>query len=311
MADVSDGQTVYWEECGNPDGAPVVVLHGGPGSGCSPAHRRWFDPDVHRVLLFDQRGSGRSTPHASDPGVDLSANTTAHLIRDIETLRTRRGIDAWAVVGISWGTTLALAYAQSHAERVSGMVLASVGLTSRAEVEWITRAMGRVFPLQWERFVAAVPEADRGGNLAAAYDLLLRNADPGVQEDAAAAWCAWEDTHVATYPGHRHDTRYDDPRFRMGFARLVTHYWANAGFLDDGALLAAMPTIAHIPAVLVHGARDISSPPDIPVELAKRWPAAQLVLVDDAGHAGDAWTDAVLAATGTLAPGRTHDRRRG
>ncbi len=300
MLDVGDGQLVYWQECGNPDGVPAVVLHGGPGSGCTPAHARWFDPHAYRVVLFDQRGSGRSTPHASEPDVDLTTNTTAHLIGDIETLRTHLSIDAWTVVGASWGTTLALAYAQTHPERVRAMVLAGLTLTSRADVEWITRTMGRIFPLQWERFIAVVPEAERAGNLAAAYHRLLHHPDPAVRDEAAAAWCAWEDTHVATYPGHRHDTRYDDPRFRLGFARLVTHYWSHAAFHNDGALQAGIPTIAHIPAVLVHGALDISSPPDTPVALAKHWPAARLVLLDDTGHGGTGWTDTVHAATNEI-----------
>lgn len=298
---VGDAQHVYWEECGNPNGLPVLVLHGGPGSGCTPLTRRLIDPATWRIVLLDQRGCGRSVPNASDPAVDLSANTTPHLVADLEALRSKLGIDAWLVWGASWGTTLALAYVQTHPDRVLGMLLAGVVLTSHAEVAWVTRSMGRIFPQAWERFVAEVPEPERDGDLATAYSRLLNDPDPVVRERAAAQWCAWEDTHVATYPGHRPDPRYDDPAFRMTFARLVTHYWSHAGFLDDGALLAGMPTIAHIPAVLVHGELDVSAPPDIPWRLARRWPAAEFRLVPGAGHGGRAWTDAVLAATADLA----------
>jgi proline iminopeptidase len=298
MLDVGDGHRIYWEVSGEPTGKPAILFHGGPGTGCAPGWRRWFDPERYRLVAFDQRNCGRSTPHASEPDVDLSTNTTLHLIGDIEALRMHLEIDRWLVWGGSWGTTLALAYAQNHPNRVSEMILVSVVTTTRTETEWVTRAMGRVFPAEWERFVAVVPDAERGGDLAAAYSRLLHDPDPQTRERAAREWCAWEDTHVATAPGHTHDDRYDDPTFRLCFARLVTHYWSHAAFLDDGALLRGVDRVAHIPAVLIHGRLDISGPPDIPWRLAQRWPAARLVLVDDAGHgAGHPTTDhAILAA---------------
>ena len=250
-------------------------------------------------MQFDQRNCGRSTPHASEPDVDLSTNTTADLIEDCERIRTHLGIDRWLVWGGSWGTTLGLAYGEAHPERVSEMILVSVGTTTRREVEWITRAMGRVFPEEWARFRDVVPEADRDGDLSAAYSRLLHVADPHIRERAAQAWCAWEDTHVGTYAGHTHDPRFDDPRFRMCFARIVTHYWSHAAFLEDGQLLRDVHRLAGISGVLVHGRLDISSPPDTAWQLARVWPAAELVLVDDAGHgAGHPSTlDAILEAT--------------
>jgi proline iminopeptidase len=300
---VGDGHEVYWEVSGNPAGKAVVVLHGGPGSGSSPGARRLFDPAAYRIVQFDQRNCGRSTPSASDAAVDLSANTTAHLIGDCERIRAHLGIDRWLICGGSWGTTLGLAYAQAHPERVSEMVLLSVVGTSRGEVEWITRAMGRIFPEEWTRFRDAVPEAERDGDLSAAYSRLLHDPDAATRERAARSWCAWEDVHVGTYPDHRPDPRFDDARFRLCFARIVTHYWSHAGFLEDGQLLRNVHRIADIPAVLVHGRLDISGPVDVAWQLAREWPTAELVVVGDAGHgAGHPSTmDAILAATARFA----------
>ena len=185
MLDVGDGHQVYWECCGNPAGKPALYLHGGPGSGFSPGQRRFFDPDAYRVVLFDQRGSGRSRPLASVPDADLSANTTAHLIADIEALRQLHGVERWTVLGMSWGTTLGLAYAQAHSRRVDALVLALVGTTSRREVEWITHDVGRIFPREWNRFATAVPDTLRHLPLADAYATLLFDADPAVREHAA------------------------------------------------------------------------------------------------------------------------------
>jgi proline iminopeptidase len=303
MLDVGDGHHIYWEETGNPGGKPAVILHGGPGSGSSPSFPFMFDGDRYRIVQFDQRGCGRSTPWAGDPDVDLSTNTTAHLIADCERLREHLGIDRWLVWGGSWGTTLGLAYAESHPERVSQMVLVSVVTTTHREVEWVTRAMGRVFPEEWQRFRDTVPPGERDGNLAAAYARMLESPDVEVRERAAREWCAWEDTHVATTPGYQHDDRFDDPQFRMVFARLVTHYWSNAAFLEDGQLLRDAGRLAGIPGVLVAGRLDISGPPDIAWELARAWPDAELVIVGDAGHgAGHHSTyDAILAATNRYA----------
>jgi proline iminopeptidase len=303
MLDVGDGHLVYWEENGNPDGKPAVVLHGGPGSGTAPWCNLMFDPNRYRVIQFDQRGCGRSTPNAGDYGVDLAMNTTGHLIADCERLREHLQIDRWLVWGGSWGTTLALAYAQAYPERVTEMVLASVGTTSRREVDWVTRQMGRIFPAEWARFRDAVPAGERDGDLAAAYARMLASPDAATRERAAREWCAWEDTHIATYAGHQHDTRYDDPAFRMCFARLVTHYWSNAAFLADGQLLRNIGLLAGIPAVLINGRLDMSGPPDIAFVLAQAWPGAELILIDNAGHGvGHASTwDAIVAATARFA----------
>lgn len=299
MLAVGDGNLVHWETCGNPDGKPALVLHGGPGSGAGPAWRRLFDPEAYRVVLFDQRGCGRSTPDAADPKTSLAANTTQHLIADIELLRLHLGIEEWLVLGGSWGVTLALAYAEQHPAHVSELVLFSVTNTTRREVEWVTRDMGRIFPEEWARFRDAVPEGEREGSLVDAYARMLADPDPAVRERAAREWCRWEDVHVSTHPGHRPDPRFEDPRFRFRFARLVTHYWRHAAFLEDGALLRGAGKLAGIPGVLVHGRMDISGPPDVAWHLARVWPDAELVLIGDEGHglAGSTSAGAVVAAT--------------
>ena len=295
--DVGDRQQIWWGRYGTPTGTPAVVLHGGPGSGC-PDQWAWFDLERIAVVLVDQRQCGRSRPHASEPVTDLSANTTAHLVADLERLRTHLGIERWLVTGISWGTTLALAYAQAHPTAVTGMVLASVGTTSHAEVDWLTRAMGRVFPQQWQVFRDALPPGDRDGNLAAAYHRLLIDPDPAVHTPAAAAWCAWEDTRVAPTPGHQPHPRYADPTFRLAFARIVTWYFAHAAFLPDGQILDQMGRLADIPAVLIHGRLDLSTPLDATWQIHRRWPASRLVILDGAGHG--ATQAAIREAVATL-----------
>lgn len=296
MLDVGDGYRLYVESVGSPTGTPAVYLHGGPGSGSTPSARRYFDPRRYRAVLFDQRGCGRSRPLASEPGAELSTNTTEHLVDDLEEVREHLGIDRWVVVGVSWGVTLALVYAQAHPERVSAMVLGAITTGSRREVEWITRDMGRLFPAEWEAFRSLVPPAERDGDLAAAYARLLAEPDDAVREAAAAAWCAWEDTHVSLAPGWRPDTRYEDPAFRMTFARLVTHYWSHGCFLSEGEILDHMDSLATIPAVLVHGRHDVSGPLDTAWALHRRWPTSRLVVVEDAGHGGGGFTDALVAA---------------
>lgn len=284
MLDVGDGHRIYWEACGNPQGEPAVVLHGGPGSGASSRAQRYFDPRRWRIVLFDQRGCGRSTPHASAPDVDLSANTTAHLIADMERLRSHLGIGRWLVLGGSWGSTLALAYAARHRERVAAMVLYSIALTSAAEIDWITRGVGMFFPEAWERFRSGVPVAAREGSLVEAYHRLLVDPDPAVHGKAARDWCDWEAAILAVHPGYRPHPRWDDAAFRLAFARLVTHYWRHAGWLREGELLAAAGGFGDIPAVLVHGRLDFGGPLVTPWRLARRWPGSELVLVGGAGH---------------------------
>ena len=266
-----------------------------------------FDPDAYRIVLFDQRNCGRSTPNAADIETDLVANTTRHLVEDCERLREHLAIERWMLWGGSWGSTLALAYGEEHPNRVTEMVLVNVCTTTRSEVEWITRSMGRLFPEEWKRFVELVPAAERDGDLSAAYSRLLNDDDAALRERAAAAWCDWEDTHVATYSTHRHDARYDDPRFRMCFARIVTHYWSNAAFLADGLLLNEAHRLQGIPGVLINGRLDISGPPDIAWHLAHEWPNAEAVLTDEAGHgsAHPSTFQAIVAATGRFRD-RTH-----
>lgn len=311
LLDVGDGHRIHYEQSGAPDGVPVVFLHGGPGSGSGPSRRKLFDPSVFRIVLFDQRGCGRSLPSAGEPDADLSANTTAHLVADLERLREHVGVERWMVVGVSWGVTLGLAYAEAHPRRVTAAAFGAVTNTTAREVGWITRDMGRVFPREWEAFVAGVPEGERRGNLAAAYSRLLHDPDPAVREQAARDWCAWEDTHVATFPGAEPDPRYADPVFRMVFARLVTHYWANAAFLEDGQLLRDLPRLHGIPGVLVHGRLDISGPLDIAWQVAKGWPDAELVVVGDAGHGGGSWSAELRAGIARLAQRLARQERRG
>jgi proline iminopeptidase len=293
---VGDGHELYWETSGAPHGTPAVVLHGGPGSGSAPSRRRLFDPERFRIVQFDQRGCGRSRPHASAPGVDLSTNTTHHLIADIERLRQHLGVDRWLVAGGSWGSTLALAYAERHPDAVSALVLFSVATTTRRDVAWLTRDVGRLFPAEWERFRAGVPAAERDGDLAAAYNRLLLDPDPAIHEQAARDWCRWEAAHVRTRPGEPPDPRYDDPAFRLAFARLVTHYWSHAAWLEDGELERGAERLAGIPGALVHGRLDLSSPLDVPWRLAQRWPGSELVIVDEGHGGGPAMTRAIAGA---------------
>lgn len=302
---VGDGNVIAWEQCGNPAGRPVVVLHGGPGSGCTPLHRRWFDPDAYRIVLFDQRNCGRSTPHASDPSVDLGANTTHHLVGDMEQLRVQLGIEHWLVWGNSWGTTLALAYGERHPDRVRGFVLVAVALTRPDDIRWLYHGAGRFLPEAWERFRAGVPRDERDGDLVAAYARLLEHGDSAVREQAARDWCDWEDAVVAVNAGAPPNPRYDDPRFRMGFARIVTHYFSHHAWLGEHELLDHVERLRDIPAVLIHGRLDIGGPLLGAWQLASAWPRSELVVVDSAGHStGDpGMADAVLAATARFAAG--------
>ncbi len=291
MLDVGDDHTVHWSVAGNPDGKPAVLLHGGPGSGSTQRHRQMFDPAKYRIVQIDQRNCGQSTPSAGQPEVDLSTNTTANLVADIEQVRVHLGIDRWLVWGGSWGTTLGLAYTEAHPTSVTELLLASVVMTSEAEVDWITRSMARVFPEHWRHFVEALPPEDRDGNLASAYNRLLMNPDPDIHRPAAAAWCDWEDIHVSIAEGYEPHLRNADPEFQLCFARLVTHYWANAGFLEDGQLLRDVGRLVGIPVFLAHGRKDISGPADIAVTLAAAIPGANLFVSDNEGHGGPAMTD--------------------
>jgi proline iminopeptidase len=302
MLDVGDGHQIYWECSGNPNGRPALFLHGGPGSGCSANHRRFFDPERYRIVLFDQRGCGRSRPFAGAVGADLSCNTTQRLIADIELLRERQGVRSWTVLGVSWGSTLGLAYAEAHPDHVDALVLALVTTTSRREVRWLTYDVGRIFPREWDRFVAAVPAAMRRLPLVDAYAALLFDADPVVRDRAATEWCTWEDTHVSLTPGHAPNPRFLDPEFRLGFSRLVTHYWRHAAFLEDEQLIRDAPLLNGIPGVLIHGRYDVSSPLETAWRLSQRWTTSELNVVADAGHGGgDSFVAAIVEALARFA----------
>lgn len=288
MLDVGHGQLVYWEVCGNPRGKPAVVLHGGPGSGASPWFRRLFDPNGYRIVLFDQRGCGRSRPHASAPDTDLSTNTTSNLIADTELLRERLGIERWLVLGGSWGSTLALAYTEAHPDRVTEVILFGVTTGRHKEFDWTFRGgMAVFFPEQWERLRAPVPMAQRDGDMVEAYYRLLEDPDPGIRQRAAEAWCTWESATPNWPPGDGLAERFRDPAYAFAFARLVTHYVRNSGFLEDGILLRGAAALARIPGVLVNGRFDFQAPIANAWELRRAWPRAELVIVENAGHAAN------------------------
>ncbi|MFG3585202.1 prolyl aminopeptidase [Streptomyces sp. NPDC047990] len=305
MLDVGDGNRVHWEVCGNPDGKPALMLHGGPGSGCGPSYRRYCDPARYRIVLLDQRGSGRSTPHASDHGTDMSVNTTAHLIGDLERLRRHLGVERWLVWGVSWGSVLGLRYAQTCPGTVSELVLTAVATGSNPEVALLTRGLGKIFPEAFERFLAGLPEDERAGNLAAAYNRLLESPDAEVRARAARAWTDWETAIVPAPP--RSVQRYEDAEFRTGFARTVTHYFGNDHFLgegnDEGVVLRDAPLLKGIPGTIVQGSLDFGNLLGVVWRLHRAWPDSELIVVDDVGHTMGATgvVDALVAATDTYA----------
>ncbi len=287
MLAVSDGNEIYWEASGNPNGKPALTLHGGPGSGLGEGYRRRFDPERFLIIGFDQRGCGRSRPLVIDPEAPaLETNNRRAIIADIEALREHLEVEQWLVTGLSWGATLANAYAQAHPDRVTAIVLLAVTSDSRDEIDWITESVGRIFPREWDAYAAASQRLP-GERVIDGYYRLLRDPDPAVREQAARDWCTWEDTHVSLVPGYQPNSRYADPVFRAIFATLVVHYWVHDCFAEDGGLMATMDRIAHIPAVLIHGRLDVSGPLVTAWELHKRWPASELVIVEDEGHGGD------------------------
>lgn len=304
--DVGDGNRTYWEVCGNPAGEPAVVLHGGPGSGCTVGQRRYFDPDAYRIVLLDQRGAGRSTPHASDPSTDLATNTTDHLLADLELLRRRLGIERWLVFGTSWGSTLALAYAERQPHRVTALVLVGVTTTRRSEIDWLYRGVAPLFPEQWARFRAGVPAADRDGDLVEAYHRLLEDPDAAVRAAAAKEWSAWEWALTSADPDATPGSRWSQPAFQLGRARIVTHYFRHNAWLEDGILLRGAGALAGIPGVMVQGRLDLQAPLVTAWELAQTWPDGELVIVSGAGHAATdlGMSEAVVAATDRFAARR-------
>ena len=279
MIEVGSGHRVYMEQCGNPGGIPVVVLHGGPGGGCSPAMRRYFDPAVYRAVLFDQRGCGRSRPHA-----EIRDNTTWHLVADIERIREALGIERWIAFGGSWGATLALIYAQTHPERVARLVLRGVFLMTRAELQWFYGGgAGQFWPELWARFAGMVPEGERG-DLIAAYNRRLFSGDVLEETRFARAWAGWENALASI--GNDGPMGESPADYARAFARLENHYFANEGFLEeDGQILRDADRLADIPGTIVQGRYDMICPPASAHRLAAAWPSAALKIVPGAGHA--------------------------
>lgn len=302
-----DGQSLYWEEWGSPDGLAALYLHGGPGGGLGRSgYRNRFDLGRYRVVGLDQRGCGRSVPLAGSPGHDLARNNTPRLIADIEAVREERGIDAWVVNGVSWGSTLALAYAQAHPERVLGIVLMAATTTRPAEVHWITEGVAALYPEAWDRLAAFVGNHDPGFRRAEtplidALARLMGRDDPELRAATARAWGEWEDWHVSIGAGgYRPDERWADPSFAVPFLTLVAHYWSHHGFCEP-PILERMDLIADVPGRIIHGRLDVSGPVGTAWLLHRRWPASTLKVIEDEGHGGPRMVDAWSRANADLA----------
>ena len=270
--------TMHWESSGNPSGVPIVFLHGGPGGGCLPHHRRFYDPAFFRIVLYDQRGCGASTPNAS-----VVDNTTPHLVADLERLRETLGIERWLVFGGSWGSTLALAYAQAHPERVTGLVLRGIFLATKREIDWFMHGIANVFPEAWRTFATFLPPGERD-DLLANYHRRLTDPDPAVHLPAAQSWDRYESACSTLLPQPDALGKFDSDAAALAIARLEAHYFVNAGFVREGELLAGVPRIRHIPCTIVQGRYDIVCPPVTADALARAWPEAEYVVVPDAGH---------------------------
>jgi proline iminopeptidase len=280
MLPVSPVHTLYYEQSGNPEGLPVVFLHGGPGGGTVPDYRRFFDPAAYRIVLFDQRGAGRSTPHAN-----LEENTTWLLVADIERIREHLGIDSWVVFGGSWGSTLALAYAQTHPERARALVLRGIFLCRPKEIRWFYQeGASALYPDAWEHYVKVIPEAERDDMLGA-FHRRLTSEDETVRIEAARAWSIWEASTSKLYPDEDFIAHFGAPQFALAFARIECHYFMNNAFFDtDNYLIENVGKIRHIPAVIVQGRYDVVCPLMSAWELHRAWPEADLKIIPDAGH---------------------------
>ena len=292
---MKDGNEICWELSGLPTGKPVVCLHGGPGGGAGAGFRRHFDPAAHLIVAFDQRGCGRSRPWACHDRARLVSNTTQAIIADMEALRVHLGIGRWTIMGKSWGTALGLAYAQAHPERVREMVLALIHIPSAEVVDWITEHLRRVFPREWEALAAAVPRRPGQRMIDACHEGITHD-DPAVREATARAWCRWEDVHVSLDPCPKAALSLMSDESQLNLATLTIHYWRHAGFLAERPLLENMHRIAHLPAVLIHGRLDISSPMSDAVALHRRWPGSELIVIPDEGHGGPRMADEINRA---------------
>ncbi|WP_406319211.1 prolyl aminopeptidase [Streptosporangium sp. NBC_01639] len=285
LLDVGDGNQIYWEVSGSPEGKPVVMVHGGPGGGCTPGHRRQFDPQAYRIVLFDQRNCGRSRPHASDPAVSLEHNTTWHLVADMERLREHLGIDRWMVFGGSWGSTLSLAYAQTHPDRVTELVLRGIFMLRPFELRWFYQeGASLIFPDVWESYVAPIPEEERK-DLIAAFHARLNDPDPEVRLPAARAWSVWEGSTITLRPDPEIVATHSDDDYAVAFARIESHYFRNGGFFEEEQLIRDVGKVRHIPCVIVQGRYDVCTPARTAWDLHRAWPEAEFHIVDDAGHA--------------------------
>jgi len=303
MLDVGDGHTLYWEASGNPDGKPAVYLHGGPGGASAPNQRRVFDPEKYRIILFDQRGCGRSTPHASEPDADLSTNTTWHLVDDIEKLREHLSIDRWLVCGGSWGSTLALAYAETHPERVTEIVLRGIFTLRPMELDWFYEGgAAAIYPDLWEAFLAPVPEDERG-HLIEAYGRLLHDPGQAVRERAGIAWSTWESSTITLLQQPDTIAKFSQPAYAVAFARIENHYFRNKGWFSPDQLIQESTRLKDIPGVIVQGRYDMCTPAFTAWDLHTAWPEAQFRMIPDAGHAFDepGILDALVEATDQFA----------
>ena len=296
--DVGDGHSIYWERAGTPGAKPAVFLHGGPGGGISPDHRRLFDPERYDVLLFDQRGCGRSTPHAS-----LDANSTWHLVADIERLRVMMGVDRWLVFGGSWGSALALAYAQSHPDHVSELILRGIFTLRRQEIDWYYQeGASRIYPDKWERFLAPIAEKDRG-DLLHAYHKILTGEDRTAQVAAARAWSVWEGETIRLLPDAALSATHDEDAFALAFARIENHFFVHRGWLEEGQLIRDAGKLRDIPGVIVQGRYDMACPAETAWALHRAWPEARFEMIEGAGHAYNepGILDALIRATDSFA----------
>ncbi|MBB6488720.1 prolyl aminopeptidase [Rhizobium lusitanum] len=287
LLEVGDGHRIFWMQSGNPAGAPVLILHGGPGSGSSAGTRRYFDPQHYRIVQFDQRGCGNSLPHASEPDVDLSTNTTWRSIADIERLRISLGIERWAVFGNSWGCTLALIYAETHPDRVSSLLLVGITMTRQTEIDWLYHGLRRFFPEEWARFRAAVPPGDRDGDLVGAYYRLLCNPDPTIHVKAAVDWHEWESASILVDPRATLSARWSDSRYVTARARIITHYFHHLAWIEESQILRDINRIVGIPCTMVQGRLDLEGPLVTAWELSRAMPEAELIVVPNAAHSAD------------------------
>ncbi|MEX2201766.1 MAG: prolyl aminopeptidase [Dongiaceae bacterium] len=293
---VDSRHRLYWEQCGNPKGVPVLFLHGGPGAGAGPVHRRFFDPDHYRIVIFDQRGAGRSEPVG-----EIVDNTTPHLIQDIETLRHKFGIDRWHVFGGSWGSTLAIAYAEAHRERVLSLVLRGIFLCRRSEINWFLYGMRAIAPEAWRAFAGYLPPEERGDLLANYYTRLI-DPDPNVHMPAARAWSQYEGSNMTLLPSPETVAAFREERLAKGLARLEAHYFMHDIFMPENALFENLDRIRKIPTAIVQGRYDLVCPIVTADEVTQAWPEARYTVVPDAGHSAmeDGIRSALIAATNRM-----------